>query len=182
MQRRLSVTLATVVAAGGIVLGTGISHAESLTANSAGLVHQARSHHDKSGCSDKFDKRQKAQTNRDFPSDHAGEAQRNATGKEPRDSSGNPYATHDVTCDSEPSHGHFHDDSYKTFKRDKNHNTYDSTTGWDPKRYAYNHYNVNRCYHESFGAKNCEKNHGAAKRDDHRYNPDLDKVNYSDPK
>jgi hypothetical protein len=183
MQRRLSVTLATVVAAGGVLLGAGISHAGSLTGRSVEAVHLTKSHHDdRGGCSDKFDKHQKAQKNRDFPSSHSGEAKRNATDQEARDADGEPYYTHDRVCDSEPSHGHWHDDSYKTFKRDRNHNTYDSTTGWSPKRYDYDHYGVSRCYHESVNSghhKNCERNSGRAKKNDRKYNPSLNKVNHS---
>jgi hypothetical protein len=196
MPGRLRFTLAATAAAGVVVLGTGTAYAEGL---GSGTGYAASSHQGDSAdeCSRKFDEHQKPLGEADFPSDHSAEADSNSTTKDTRDASGDPYYTHSRACDSEPRDKDRHDDSYDTFKYNKHQNTYDSLRGWDPKRYDYDKYDVNRCLHDQLGSgksssdtddddhsegdggrgKDCQHHSADVNEDDDRYNPDPHEYN-----
>jgi hypothetical protein len=57
-------------------------------------------------------------------------------------------------------------------------NTYASLDGWDPKRYDYDKYRVNRCIHDDDGSPSgCQKHYSTAKKNNRRYDENLEKVN-----
>ena len=178
MQRRLGVSVAATVVAGAVALGAGTAYAGGF-GRAVERAPLAMAKHDNSGCNGKFDKHQKPQKLSEFPNYHSKGAESNTTRKDATDSSGDGYYTHSKLCADQPGHRHFDDKSYDTYTgagRSTSHNSYDTLNGKD--RYDYDKYRVNRCIHDNGGsAKGCEQHHGAAKRNNRRYDENLNKVN-----
>jgi hypothetical protein len=195
MQRRLRVTLAATAAAGALALCTGTAYAEGF---GGGHGYAASDHHDSGDCSYGFDKHQKALKADDFPSDHGPDADSNSTDKDAKDAHGDPYYTHNSSCDDGPREKKDHNLA-DTFDDRKGHfNTYQSQTGWDPKRYRYEQYGANRCQYDHLGSKKLSSDHDGddhgdggrgsdcqhhtreVREDSDRYDPDMDEVNGDD--